>query len=360
MFRYIDIITRRVLCFIGLERESVASSHSQRQPLLVIPSSSFPRYLDLPASISVLVSAFLIQSDRHHLNIALAGVYKLYFGRHSAKKTSKAPSSNPLLPFFQCRQFKVLLPESKLLWDVIRANYEAAEKTIDQDASLIFRSFRFTHPDGSSEWTSPLKQAFRNLDTYMWTLFYERIKHNSDWVQTFLQQAEEQVTQVDLSPLIVAYKTYETKRQSPFSVTRKECDQAWLAIGAEQRKLPIHMLKEFLRGSDTWNLYSDFDVKASPPPNDCWIYDRTDKKRRCWISLFVILMNSRWGASFALYRGDGNLCPSQWSAVALQEGPRWGPNNDAAVFCHLWEIRKNNLKDHLALLQKAPAHCPSH
>lgn len=182
----------------------------------------------------------------------------------------------------------------KLLQQTIYADYDAAEKMVAENPSLMFQHVNFMHPDGISEYISPLKYTFKVYDTYMWKMFLGKIQNNSEHVELFLKQAREQTEHINLEPLFEAYKEFEVQynlwerwfvaQYNPSKrckISNEDIDKAWLKLSAKQRELlPWNFLKEFCRKmksnseeGNSWDPQSTFDVNVLPRPRSCQVYN---------------------------------------------------------------------------------------
>lgn len=322
--------------------------------------ASFPRLLNLPVPLMTLISTFWNQQDVHQLNRAFIGLYFYYsWSQAVANRASDEKSLILYRPMgaFLHRLYNVLPMEAKLLNHVVNADYKQVKKAIDRNPSSMFTPVNFRYRDGSSERISPLKYAFKVYDTYMWLLFYKKIKNNPQDVEKFIEQANEQITHIDLDPLFEAYEEYEKEQQRfeqyrnnvlrgflPFSLN--ELIKAKKKLGTMQRKLlPAHMWIEISREGSTWNFNSTFDVDAQPPAsNQCQIYD---SENRLWRSVASIIAEPTKDVDFTLMRG---IESSTAKTVGSVEMFFTSIIDDSDIIRGLLEIRKEDLARHMTLL----------
>ncbi len=316
------------------------------------------RFLDLPQPLFALVSSCLNQREIAQLNLALAGY--VYRNNWTPTHSRALASSALVLRQFPCdfihRQFKVIPKAGRLLNNVVDADYEKVSNAIDKDPSLMFEPVSFVYSDGSSERISPLKYAFKVYDTYMWMMFYEKIKDNPKWVEQFRKQELEQSEHIDLAPFFAASKEFETQHKCwQRGKISEESDEknrlAWIKYGAAQHKyLPLHVVKEMAREGDTWRVNSTFDINARPAPSNCRLWDYTiggyENFGKHWITLSTIIKDRGWGSSYTLFRGETSYCgmhPNMGHGF-LKE------NKDPAIFRRYFAVRKEDLAKQRTLL----------
>jgi len=251
------------------------------------------------------------------------------------------------------------VPESvKLLHCVKEANYIKAKELIKNNPQIMFQEASI---DSHSETISPLKLAFKLLDTYMWKkIFMDQIKNNPDMMESFNKQIHEQKEHVNLEPFFTAYDEYDalnTIHLKDFQDEKVNYDlqKAWLNIGKAQREreiLPRHMLKEFCRSPYAWSKTSSFDVEEFLFPDNFIVLgqhryglfgDRIDER----ITVLPFKDNSGLGFEYTLVN-EGHRYEFQPEKINALRGGCFdtltGATSrfwrfDAAVFRHLYEIR---------------------
>lgn len=143
----------------------------------------------------------------------------------------------------------------KLLGFVRQANYVEAHQLAKKNPASIF-----TEVDA----TTPLKEAFRLLDTYMWDKLFRIIKHEPVYVDEFQTQSQEQKDYIDLEPLFMVYEKFLSVRNSPDNDIAE--DKMWDNLAKAQSKyLPAHMLKEIGRYGNTWRGF-EYSADRYPSP----------------------------------------------------------------------------------------------
>jgi|GEM_PF-1734425 len=242
-----------------------------------------------------------------------------------------------------------------LMYAVLYANYDAAERVINDNPASMFESRDFVYPDGSKECISPLKYAFKVYDTYMWEMFYERIEKETNptlrqqYIKQYMKQMLEQTTHIDLSLLFEAYIKCETKdrhywrhKDIAYEEVKKEC----FNVGMIQRRiLPVHMLKEFSREGDIWRADSSFDINVTPRPKNCGFYE--EYTTGDWKSLSSTLSDPKWGISFLLVKGRPDYVTQ---AFRVQKALAFQLSADRATFRRLFEVRKEDLAKKRSLM----------
>lgn len=293
--------------------------------------------------------------------------------------------------------FQKPLKAAKLLHIVKEANYDNAEKIIDADPLLMFQHVSYKKADGTDETISPLKFAFKVLDTYMWKMFLEKIvgykvillkdflsdleayknqhilvsaqlyfvnadgkadiaklkkPENIELFNRFLKEVHEQKDHINLEPLFAQCKTYVDQYNLWGQISNDAIAQAWLNVGRKQWEvLPCHMLKEFCRHSNSWNPKSKFDVDSDPCPTDIDIcYKDLDESK---------VANRRLGVDFSLIRGwHTNYFYNKDQAYALARWWCWtykAVEYDLEVLSRLHEVRTNDLKKLRSQLERSLA-----
>ena len=237
---------------------------------------------------------------------------------------------------------------AKLLNLVSEAEYAKAEEMINADSLLMFQPVSYKKAEGNNAIISPLKFAFMVYDTYMWKMFYEKIKNNTEYVDRFTQQAHEQKEHINLERFFAAYETLEKKFDA-----EEDTDKAWLNVGLMQREiLPRHMLKESCREDNGWSPVAEFNVDLGYPTNsDIYIF-----KRSCKEAVVPFRPKLGLGFNFSLIRGE-SIPPINAMGVAPHAGmlgevviemqDNW--RHDWETFSHLYAVR---ISDHFKLLSQ--------
>ncbi len=264
-----------------------------------------------------------------------------------AMASSEIRSSSYLLH----HHFQPITESGKLLKAVEYADYVQVQQLIAKSPALMFEPVNFRFRNGRMECISPLKYAFYVYDTYMWGLFYQIIKAQPAARQTFLAQANEQTTHINLDPLFEAYQEYQRQfvRWENAEITNQALDAAWLTFGQVQKaQLPVHLLKEFSREEDSWRDTCAFDVRVMPAPMNGSLYHGSKGELR---SLTSLLQDPDWGRPFSFVRG-------LWQKPSILSNcrRRWSihRHHDLETFRRLFEIRKRDLAEQIALMKRGP------
>lgn len=241
-------------------------------------------------------------------------------------------ASKKTLSFFQKS-----LQAAKLLHFVKEANYISANKIINTEPLLMFQCARY-----QNETISPLKLAFKLLDTRMWEMFYDVIKHNAQFVAKFIKQADEQTELVDLKYFVDAYDCFVQAHHSfaMENLTEKQLAQVWLQVGYVQRMvLPRHMLKEFSHKNCTWSPKSEFNDNFSLDDQNTRVYSYQTHHKKPLASAINAL-----GVEFSLKRDclPSARCVYETIGNALY---------DRDAFISLYAVRKENRAQFLLQLK---------
>jgi hypothetical protein len=171
--------------------------------------------------------------------------------------------------------FKPALTASKLLYCVINAYWEEAKNIITDHPMLMFQPVLLPNESAA---ISPLKWAFQILDSYMWQIFFERIKDNSEWLLLFYNQRLAQTTYIDLEYIFSKYKDHislckQTIVCSYYTNVAK-LQKSLSELGKLQSQLPIHFLK-MLCGAHSWiNISPDFSIAKNALPLSITLFSR--------------------------------------------------------------------------------------
>jgi len=330
---------------------SLSASSSSSETKRFIPGQVFS-YRELPWDILFNIRTFLHPRDFANNNQVLG---HLLYPREALEKKVEANS------YSQLRQFIVGNKLTQLLNSVEHADYEQVEKIIADEPALMFGHVNYKFRDGSRECISPLQCAFKLYDTYMWKIFYERIRREAnpnlqqEYVKRYIKQMQEQTTHIDLEPLFEAYTEYERQYQLwvDDEITNEKLDEEWFKLGTVQKRmLPIHILKEFSREGYTWSASSSFDVNVTPRPANCRVFDCIAD---VWKSLSSTLSDPGWGASFSLIRAEyrRRLASGSRGRVAFYQVTGL-VGLDLAAFRRLFEVRREDFARQLALIGQNP------
>lgn len=241
----------------------------------------------------------------------------------------------------------------KLCEMVQQADYATAKKMMLTHSGLMLQEVKI---NGQS--FSPLKLAYRKVDTAMGQIFLEAVKGSPDLQEAFFQQLNEPIEQEDFEFIFVAYEIFirEYARWCNSEISPDELDAAWLALGRQQRLLPQHILKEFCREGSWWGVGSAFNNMT--PPMSPGIAILTGET---WVSSYPALVFGD-NETYTLMRGEwhGGVGSFVISYQALSktdwiDGEPW--REDLAILRHLCTVRKNafeQLKDPTIALAPEP------
>lgn len=162
---------------------------------------------------------------------------------------------------------------------VENADYANVEELIQANPALIFT--KIEDPTDPQQLTTPLKLAFKNFDTYMWTLFLNRIDGNQQYIGEFNKQKAQQTEHYDFASLEAAYLNLVKSIQKidyndNIEKFFPEIHSAMLRVGLEQKTLPKHLLKTlcsdplFRHARDQSTKYY-FDPERKP--KSCFVYN---------------------------------------------------------------------------------------
>jgi hypothetical protein len=133
---------------------------------------------------------------------------------------------------------------AQLLECVRNPDYEEAEKLVSANPALMFRYASYKDMYGNYVMTCPLDEAFTELNSHMYYMFYDKVKDNPPLLKKFIEHMNRPREYFDIEPLVSAYVTYYNMLQDK-GVSEEELENQWKVMGKEQAKLPRHMLKEF-------------------------------------------------------------------------------------------------------------------
>ncbi len=264
----------------------------------------------------------------------------------------KAPSN------YLKNAFLAISESGKLMKAVDYAAYDQAKQMIAEDSSLMFKPVSYLGVNGQGEQLCPLEYAFKKYDTYMWKLFYEKIKDNENHRKKFIAIAESQIKHIDLEAVVDAYREYSRYRGLWWAdeVGDLALNQAWSRLCATVKEnLPAHMLKEFARASVSENANFTFDVTSRPQPENSWIYDA-----RCegWKLLTSFLADPAWGQSCVFLRDTKDRLDGIWRLSF--DGPDHWSVKDLDLLQCLFKARKNDFAELLLSFNPAPLTTPFH
>jgi hypothetical protein len=227
----------------------------------------------------------------------------------------------------------------RLFHGIREENYSEAEKLMNDNLSLMLQPIRFNILNGGYEWTTPLKEAFKRLDTPMWTMYFNKIKNDVGYVRLFNQQARDTNQHVSFEYIFTAYKTFDNQYSlwEKHQITDEELKTSWLDLGKKQAIFPKHLLNEFFREGGSWDLTSTFDEKNILP--ECEVYNFCVKKYTAW--------NCGLGEVFTLYRGDwhsGKGC-NIWARGIVDENVDKAWVEDLEIFRHLCTVRMKEFEE---------------
>lgn len=242
--------------------------------------------------------------------------------------------------------FQQTLTAAKLLHYVLRADYDAVEKIIDTDPSLIFQETNYMRSDGGVESISSLNYSFKVYDTYMYKLFLEKIVDNQNHIDLYKSLAHKQVKHINLQPLLVEYINFKRKLGEWFEckISDQSLDHEWLKVAIKQRELlPTHMLREFCRKVDCWYQESTFDVTTEARPGPIKIYNMETK----------VYVNSLPGRGIAKHYSTCYKVPESIANGIRDSSIRWFAKDTEialSMFINLFQARINDFDSLLLLL----------
>ncbi|WP_133140554.1 hypothetical protein [Legionella genomosp. 1] len=192
---------------------------------------------------------------------------------------------------FKCfeRQYKAT-DSYRLIERVAESDYDGVEKIIKVNPELMFKhviydpenqlilpitgeKYKAIYQAACPEYISPLKLAFKNYDSHMWSMFYELIKEDPRRLELFKRQKEEQNELYDIGPLLNAYDQYLLiceeihKNHSEIGQIQEDVlTQSFNEVGLKQRNAPRHFLLEIFRQDPLWGQVPDSGIKTSTRP----------------------------------------------------------------------------------------------
>lgn len=233
----------------------------------------------------------------------------------------------------------------KLLHFVQEANYSEAHKKIKFNPQLMFNYVTYKNSNGTTESITPLKQAFKSLDTFMWLMFYEKVVNNEQYLAAFTQQLSEQKTHISIQALLDEYRIYNDDYNNWLQrkLSDKEIDAAWLMVGKKQRELfseSSHFLKEFCRKTDTWNInFTPMDTH--PNTSEVHHYETGEDESVC-----PFVPNVGLGFDYGIVRGDGGR-----AARRASMGVGSDAKFDSLMLEHLYEQKMDDISKLRAQLE---------
>ncbi|MCE3046434.1 hypothetical protein [Legionella sp. 16cNR16C] len=192
---------------------------------------------------------------------------------------------------FKCfeRQYKAT-DSYRLIELVAESDYDGVEKIIKVNPELMFKhviydsenqlilpitgeKYKAIYQEVCPEYISPLKLAFKNYDSHMWSMFYELIKEDPRRLELFKRQNEEQNELYDIGPLLNAYDQYlliceeiHKNHSETGQIQEDVLTQSFNEVGLKQRNAPRHLLLEIFRQDPLWGQVPDSGIKTSTRP----------------------------------------------------------------------------------------------
>jgi len=222
-----------------------------------------------------------------------------------------------------------------LLKSVMFADYRSVSTFLFRQPNLIFQEVFIPMANGHKERMSILKYVLNNLDSHMWKGFLKALSEKDK--QRFLSEAKELNPFIDLNPLFKAYKNYIASYQEWSPELKKggnywensayeKMHACWLEVGKEQAKLPKHFLKEMhLQNLEHWSTTNNFTLD----PNESLYF----------MELPQLPPFPGLGTEFGIFRGSDFETQKSYTACVGRQA-----EEDLTVFRHLYEIRKNDIK----------------
>lgn len=253
-----------------------------------------------------------------------------------------------------CTLFKKPHDAVKLLSLVMSADWDKAAEIVDKNPGLMFQAVHHTYPDGRTEFTTPLRYAFKVYDTYMWKMFEKKIREKCpEKMEVFNEQLRTQKEYINLQPLYDAYEEYGAQAQDwqQEKIDDTVINLEWLKVGKAQRDfLPIHMLKEFLRKGVG---FDDFVFGDLVPPRDVkFLTGHTTKVllssihvQRLGIDGIFLAGSYSWGYLNPVARGP-------FGVMILAD--------HLAIIHRMHEARKNDLAKQQSLISQSQEILPSY
>lgn len=166
-----------------------------------------------------------------------------------------------------CKQFSFFRTKSEgmtekkgdayLLMDTVHQfNYKKAQDIAKRNpASILEKICYVSHEDEVSldsiiPMVSPLQQSFYNLDSYIWNIFYQIVKDDPVYLESYKVQLSEMNEHFDIQPLHDSYDEYISKCPKSFdpeSMETQACLIRTRKIREEQDWLPKHFIFEMAR-----------------------------------------------------------------------------------------------------------------
>lgn len=159
---------------------------------------------------------------------------------------------------------------SVLLGHVIHSDWKKVETILSKCPQLIFVKVNAT--------ISPLRWAIKEYNVHMQKLFLRYL--DSQLIDKFLQQAQEQKEFFDLAPMLDVYESYleKYKQWQQGSISTTDLQNCWVTVvaPAQLRLLPMHIyrLMHTDGGSQSrlaWSADAKFD-EQTPPTGTALIY----------------------------------------------------------------------------------------
>jgi len=157
--------------------------------------------------------------------------------------------------------FQPHLSDTKLLHFTIKANWKKIHELSVKNPESIFKTQTDRNQEGDIITISPLQYACMVYDTHARRIFFEVIKHNKEWVATFIQQASEGKSHLNLNLLFAAYDNYQLKYEAFLKKTmsREELLISIAQLGKIQSEiLPWHLLRHIANPKLSWSFYKSF------------------------------------------------------------------------------------------------------
>lgn len=192
---------------------------------------------------------------------------------------------------FKCFEKQYSVRDSyRLIELVAESDYDGVEELIKVNPDLMFKhviydpesqlirpvtgeKYKAIYQGVRPEYISPLKLAFKNYDSYMWSMFFELIKEDAKHQEFFMRQKEEQKECYDIEPLLNAYDQYlhiyEEINKNHAEMAQIQEDvltQSFNKVGLLQRNAPRHLLLEIFRQDPLWGQVPDSGIKTSTRP----------------------------------------------------------------------------------------------
>lgn len=265
--------------------------------------------------------------------------------------------------------FQQPLLATQLLPLIKSENYKKIEELVKKTPQIIFQHVSWKIQN-EYEIISPLKFAFKILDTPLWELLRNiATELHPSCITTFNQQVlEQKENYFNLNSLISAYNHYEkinTLWQNK-KISYSALQQAWFQVGKEQSFLPVYFLNAICRTGKFWTKNCEFENNESSSNkknniqieksntrlqySDIQVYDFGAEKME---HLQPEKLYAELGNKYTLIRGPWSL--HAWQMVSMGG---W----DAALWKHdlnkFQEIYKKRVKDFKELVTECEASMP--